>query len=198
MMPKMAPKSTALNVNSGRFALSGTYGRNSPNGAVEFHAGLTAAAFVTLATHYLRPDVSRPEGTTYGYNLRHGRTSAGHPVCRPRASPPRGSDRRHRDIAWHRHRRQHRDLQRRQRPAAEAAAVSGARPPRGAVAAFARHQHSAGLAVSGAVHRRAHREPVVRRDVDLARPLGDTDRRHRGAARGSARNVVEPVPAAWR
>src|SRR5687767_1857589 len=54
MIPKIAPKSTALNVNSGRFAVSGTYGRNSPCGAAEFHAAFWASLFDTFATHHLR------------------------------------------------------------------------------------------------------------------------------------------------
>src|SRR5436190_19221156 len=45
MIPKIAPNSTALNVNSGRFAASLTYGRNSPIGAVEFQFGFVGSVF---------------------------------------------------------------------------------------------------------------------------------------------------------
>ena len=68
-----------------------------------------------------------------------------------------------------------------------------------AVAAIAGHQHSAGLAVARAVHRRPDREPVVRRDVDLARDAAGTlIGRDRGAARRGAADLVEPVPTARR
>src|SRR6187397_2454540 len=50
MIPKMAPKSTALNVNSGRSAAASTYGRNSPSGAVELHAAFRTSVCDTLAT----------------------------------------------------------------------------------------------------------------------------------------------------
>jgi beta-galactosidase len=53
IMPKIAPKSTALNVNSGTFADSGMYGRNSPRGAVEFHAVFLVSVFDAFATPYL-------------------------------------------------------------------------------------------------------------------------------------------------
>jgi hypothetical protein len=49
----MAPNSTALTVNSGTFAVSGTYGRNSPSGAVEFHAPFRAASFDIFDTRHL-------------------------------------------------------------------------------------------------------------------------------------------------
>ena len=119
----------------------------------------------------------------------HARTASGPPLRRSHASAQRRSDVRHRGVARDRDRRQHRDLQRRQRAAAEAAAVSGARPSGGPLAPVAGHQHPAGLAVARPLHRHADRESVVRRDVDLA----GTDRdAHRPGTSASASRRWRP------
>ena len=131
----------------------------------------------------------------------HAGISSGPPLRDSHPAPQRGADARHRRVARDRHRRQHRHLQRRQRAAAEAAPVSGSRSAGGALAAIAGHQHPAGLAVARAVHRHPEREPIVRRDVDLAGPQRHVDRRRpRGdcAARRGAADLIEPVPAAGR
>ena len=59
MIPKIAPKRTALKVNSGTFADSGMYGRNSPRGAVEFHAVFVVSTFDAFATRDLRQNELR-------------------------------------------------------------------------------------------------------------------------------------------
>ena len=78
------------------------------------------------------------------------------------------SDGRDRRVARDRNRSQHGGLQRRQRASAQAASVSGSRPAGRALAPVTGHQHSAGLAVTGPIHRREERESIVRRAVDLA------------------------------
>jgi hypothetical protein len=57
MMPKIAPKRTALNVNSGTVADSGMYGRNSLSGAVEFHAVFVVSTLDAFATRVLLQQV---------------------------------------------------------------------------------------------------------------------------------------------
>ena len=66
------------------------------------------------------------------------------------------------------------------------------------MAAVAGHQHPAGLAVARAVHRRPEREPIVRRDVDLAGPQRHAARARPAGARRGAADLVQPVPPARR
>src|SRR5829696_8199310 len=65
MIPKMAPKSTALTVNSGRFARSLIYGRNSPIGAVEFQFGFVGSVFDIRGTYHRFVPAGLPEAPEF-------------------------------------------------------------------------------------------------------------------------------------
>ena len=126
------------------------------------------------------------------------RIPAGLPLCPALAAAGRGLDAGHHRVARDRHRRQYRGLQRRQLPAPQAASLPGSRSPRHPLVAFAGHQHSAGLALAGAVHRHPAREPLVRGDVNLAGPRRYPAGRRSARARRGAAHVVQPVPSAGR
>ena len=110
----------------------------------------------------------------------------------------RGTDARDSCVAGHRHRRQHRDLQRRERAPAEASAISRSGPAGGAVAPVAGYQHPPGLAVARTVRRHPEREPLVPGDVDLAGTQRHADPRRRSPARRGAGHVVDPLSHARR
>ena len=128
----------------------------------------------------------------------HAHFSARFPLCASHVTEKRGSDVRHRRLARHRHRRQHRDLQRGECAPAEAAALSRSGPVGDPVAAFPGHQHSPGLAVARPIHRHPNREPLVRRDVHLAGPERNAGGAGSTGTRGGPAHVFEPVPSAGR
>ncbi len=99
----------------------------------------------------------------------------------------------HRRVARDRHRRQHRDLQRRQRAAPEAAAVSGTRSARRAVAAFAGHQHSSGLAVARAIHRHPATRTTRSRQMSISRGRSRHADRPRSAGAGRSSCARRPT-----
>ena len=132
------------------------------------------------------------------------RFSAGHPIRTSHVQANGWPDRRDRRVARDRNRSEHGGLQRRQRAPAQAPPISGSRSIDRVVAPVSGHQHPAGLAVTGPIHRRQERESIVRRALDLAGSHRNVDRPRRRSAvcrtatgRG-APDLVEPLPPARR
>ena len=111
----------------------------------------------------------------------------------------RRADARHRRVARDRHRRQHGHLQRRQRAAAEAAAVSRSRPPRRALAAVARASTSRrtgrrpGSTSTSSTENQSFDEMSISQGRSGTLLGRDQPERVEGAA-----DLVEPVPSARR
>ena len=121
---------------------------------------------------------------------------AGLPLCAAHAARQRWCHPGDRRLTGDWHRRQHCDLQRRQRAPARATALSRSRSARRVVAALSWHQHPARLALAGSVHRHSEREPFLRGDVDFSRPKRNAGRPGSAGTSRSAEHILQPVPSA--